>query len=74
MIGIQAYVLDFINLSPPWFLLFISPSLRRCVLRMNGIKEVSLFVKVNSINQAPTTTAAATTMTTQASIRHLPIS
>uniref|UniRef100_A0A914YKU3 Serpentine receptor class gamma n=1 Tax=Panagrolaimus superbus TaxID=310955 RepID=A0A914YKU3_9BILA len=53
LLSIQSYVLDFVNLSPPWFLLFVSPQLRRCVLRMRIIKDFSNVVKVSQISQIP---------------------
>uniref|UniRef100_A0A914YZ69 Serpentine receptor class gamma n=1 Tax=Panagrolaimus superbus TaxID=310955 RepID=A0A914YZ69_9BILA len=56
LLSIQSYVLDFVNLSPPWFLLFVSPQLRRCVLRMRIIKDFSNVVKVSQISQIPSST------------------
>uniref|UniRef100_A0AC35GD30 Serpentine receptor class gamma n=1 Tax=Panagrolaimus sp. PS1159 TaxID=55785 RepID=A0AC35GD30_9BILA len=49
LISAQSYVLDFINLSPPWFLLFVSPQLRRCVLRMR--LEFSHVVKISAVSR-----------------------
>uniref|UniRef100_A0A914P476 Serpentine receptor class gamma n=1 Tax=Panagrolaimus davidi TaxID=227884 RepID=A0A914P476_9BILA len=49
LISAQSYVLDFINLSPPWFLLFVSPQLRRCVLRMR--LEFSNVVKISQVSR-----------------------
>uniref|UniRef100_A0AC34G099 Uncharacterized protein n=1 Tax=Panagrolaimus sp. ES5 TaxID=591445 RepID=A0AC34G099_9BILA len=48
---------NFVNLSPPWFLLFVSPQLRRCVLRMRIVKDFSRVVKVSQVSQIPSIAA-----------------